>query len=276
MIEKFDSFVRVAMEWYLILLLLGLVHSSWAATPTTRATFTITIEYGCRDWNADFPNICQSPKYNLTQPIKLNIDGVNNDIWIPCNYVIGKGYGKGQHLSTFIYHVISRISGSFSGRRFNVNAVEPDISLEKLFEPPHIRSKPHFEAISTPTLRHKRSSFSDLNITSKVEACGVRYDKGRSYRDFTSCPPDCIYCLAPERRFGQLLRWHEGDGICLRPQKLISANYWCIPGMACPDWFKSFDYVYLTNSEDDDNPCFTPAVSHTDGDVTRLTCVPHS
>lgn len=261
------------MEWLLLLLNVVLVTSLKDSAPTTKASFTVTVEYSCRDWDPAFPNICQTPKYNMTQPLKLSIDGIG-DVFLPCNYLLGKGYGKGQHLSTFLYHIISRIASISNRRRFYLPEDSQTDVVDELFEKVPLNEKPHF-----PVDRVRRQAFKSwdsLSLEERVLACGTRYDLGRTYQGFTSCPPGCVYCLAPERRYGQLLRWHEGNGICLRPQLLLNAHYWCIPGISCPDWFSRFSYIYLSNEGDDDNPCSTPAVTHTDGDVTRLTCVPKS
>jgi len=274
------------------------------APPLRHAEFTVSFDYECRDWNPKAPTICQTSKFNITTPFKIRILGYSEDIDLSCNAFIGKGYGKGTHLSVFLYKVIMRLASDIEfnedinnfGHNFrttrDVENVDPSVnSVGNFFQ--NSASLEDFEANSTGTDIIKNITFSDvlgdpqlildglpfsgLSQGLRSVICSHDYSKS-SYRGIVKCPSECGSCSLPLYHRGNLLRWHNGNGLCINPVALKGASYWClndgVSQVHCEDWMLNHSKMYLYSHSDENDPCDENGFGH-NSDITKLQCLPN-
>lgn len=279
--------------------------------PVRQASFTVSFDYTCRDWNADVPNICQTPKFNITSPLTVRILGFNDDIHVSCNAFLGKGFGKGTHLSVFLYNMVTRLGNNinFNEDIYNMgidyrlkrdaissasNEVRPKIvdngaSYEQSDDFDHLSSRPPVDSSNTTMIVNRTDTFGDPELlldgvpfhavsqTLRAALCSHDYSIGPLY-GVTECPSECGFCTKPLFKNGFHNRWHNGDGLCIMPIALKGGGFWCINDgntqIPCEPWMLKYSKIFLYNHSDENDPCDTSNFGHKP-DVTKLQCIPN-
>lgn len=231
-------------------------------------------------FNFQFTYDCTTPTcdghYVISSPFKLTVEGINVPIENSCELLIGKGYGKGQHLSVFLYRMISRFHSTPMMSRIN----------EVFVDPPHDfhfnhRDKRWWETNNGYVFHNGRWVLRTTRCPPKEPVLGQQPEttteppsSGDSIidRPFQSehsinlcekiqpsetCPAFCFECYLPRKRFNQLYQWKNSDGsTCMLPN-FMKGNAINTPGgNEFPVWISKFKYLYLSNAEHIGNPCY--------------------